>query len=60
MRLKLYRGCLLVFGLLICLPIFAVILGAFKSTRELTEALSPIIGTSGGSVHWRLFPFYPT
>ena len=48
------------FGLLICLPIFAVILGAFKSTRELTEALSPIIGTSGGSVHWRLFPFYPT
>ena len=60
MRLKLYRGCLLVFGLLICLPIFAVILGAFKSGRELTEALSPIIGTSGGSVHWRLFPFYPT
>lgn len=60
MRLKLYRGCLLVFGLLICLPIFAVILGALKSTRELTEALSPIIGTSGGSVHWRLFPFYPT
>lgn len=60
MRLKLYRGCLLVFGLLICLPIFAVILGAFKSTRELSEALSPIIGTSGGSVHWRLFPFYPT
>lgn len=60
MRIKLYRGCLLVFGLLICLPIFAVILGAFKSTRELTEALSPIIGTSGGSVHWRLFPFYPT
>ena len=60
MRLKLYRGCLLVFGMLICLPIFAVILGAFKSTRELTEALSPIIGTSGGSVHWRLFPFYPT
>lgn len=60
MWLKLYRGCLLVFGLLICLPIFAVILGAFKSTRELTEALSPIIGTSGGSVHWRLFPFYPT
>lgn len=60
MRLKLYRGCLLVFGLLICLPICAVILGAFKSTRELTEALSPIIGTSGGSVHWRLFPFYPT
>lgn len=48
------------FGLLICLPIFAVILGAFKSGRELTEALSPIIGTSGGSVHWRLFPFYPT
>ena len=60
MRQKQYRGCLLVFGLLICLPIFAVILGAFKSTRELTEALSPIIGTSGGSVHWRLFPFYPT
>ena len=52
MRLKLFRGCLFVFGIVICLPILAVVLGSLKSGKELSDALSPIIGTTGGLVRW--------
>ncbi len=60
MRLKLFRGCLFVFGIVICLPILAVVLGSLKSGKELSDALSPIIGTTGGLVRWHLLPLYPT
>lgn len=60
MRMKLFRGILFVIGILICLPVLAVLLGALKSSRELLESLSAVIGSSGEKVSWRLLPFYPT
>lgn len=60
MRLKLFRGFLLLFGIIICLPVIAVVLGSLKSSKELSDALSPIIGTTGGSIQWHLLPLYPT
>ncbi|MDE6902502.1 MAG: carbohydrate ABC transporter permease [Lachnospiraceae bacterium] len=60
MRMKLFRGILFVIGILICLPVLAVLLGALKSSRELSESLSAVIGSSGEKVSWRLLPFYPT
>lgn len=60
MRLKLFRGFLFLFGIIICLPVIAVILGSLKSSKELSDALSPIIGTTGGSIQWHLLPLYPT
>lgn len=60
MRMKLFRGILFVIGILICLPVLAVFLGALKSSRELSESLSAVIGSSGEKVSWRLLPFYPT
>ena len=60
MRMKLFRVVLLVVGILICLPIFAVILGSLKSDRELVNSLSAILGVSGGSIEWHLLPLYPT
>ena len=60
MRMKLFRAVLLVVGILICLPIFAVILGSLKSDRELLHSLSAILGVSGGSIEWHLLPLYPT
>lgn len=60
MRLKFFRGFLFVFGIILCLPIIAVVLGSLKSGGELSDALAPIIGTAEGSVQWTLLPFYPT
>lgn len=60
MRMKLFRAVLLVVGILICLPIFAVILGSLKSDREMIDSLSAILGVSGGSIEWHLLPLYPT
>lgn len=60
MRLKFFRGFLFIFGIFLCLPIIAVVLGSLKSGRELSDALAPIIGTAEGSVQWTLLPFYPT
>ncbi len=60
MRMKLFRAVLLVVGILICLPIFAVILGSLKSDREMINSLSAILGVSGGSIEWHLLPLYPT
>ncbi len=60
MRLKLFRGFLFLFGIIICLPIIAVVLGSLKSSRELSDALSAIIGITGGTIQWHLLPLYPT
>lgn len=60
MRLKFFRGFLFVFGIVLCLPVIAVVLGSLKSGGELSDALAPIIGTAEGSVQWMLLPFYPT
>ncbi len=60
MRMKWFRAFLFAAGIVICLPIFAVILGAFKSGRELEHSLSAILGVSGGTVEWHLLPLYPT
>lgn len=60
MRLKFFRGFLFVFGIILCLPIIAVVLGSLKSGGELSDALAPIIGTAEGWVQWTLLPFYPT
>lgn len=60
MRLKFFRGFLFIFGIFLCLPIIAVVLGSLKSGGELSDALAPIIGTAEGSVQWTLLPFYPT
>lgn len=60
MRMKLFRLFLLVAGILICLPILAVILGSLKSDRELMRSLSAIFSASGGKIEWHLLPLYPT
>ncbi len=60
MRLKIFRVLLFLFGMIICLPIIAVVLGSLKSGKELSDALSAIIGVTGGSVQWHLLPLYPT
>ncbi len=60
MRLKIFRVLLFLFGMIICLPIIAVVLGSLKSGKELSDALSAIIGATGGSVQWHLLPLYPT
>ena len=60
MRLKLFRGFLFLFGVIICLPIIAVILGSLKSSKELSDALSAIIVITRGSIQWHLLPLYPT
>ena len=60
MRIKVFRFVLFIVGLLFCLPILAVILGALKSDRELMTALLPVIGAGGGKISWHLLPLYPT
>ena len=60
MRMKIFRIVLFIVGILICLPVFAVVLGAFKSSRELLDALGAVIGVTGGKVSWHLLPLYPT
>lgn len=60
MKMKIFRGILFVIGILICLPVIAVLLGAFKSGRELSDSLAAVIGSSGGKVSWHLLPLYPT
>lgn len=57
---KVYRSFLLLVGIIICLPVMAVMLGSLKSNRELFHSLSAIFQTTGGSVEWKLFPLYPT
>lgn len=47
-------------GIIICLPILAVILGSLKSDRELLNSLSAILGAAGGKIEWSLLPLYPT
>lgn len=60
MRMKLFRVLLFAVGFLFCLPILAVILGSLKSSRELMDSLSAVIGSSGGKISWHLLPLYPT
>ena len=60
MRMKLFRAFLFAVGILICLPILAVVLGSLKSDRELLHSLSAILGVSGGKIEWHLLPLYPT
>ena len=60
MRMKLFRVLLFAVGFLFCLPILAVILGSLKSSRELMNSLSAVIGNSGGKICWHLLPLYPT
>lgn len=60
MRLKLFRGFLTAFGIMLCLPVIAVILGSLKSSKELSDSLAAMMGTAGGAVQWNLLPFYPT
>ncbi len=60
MRMKIFRIFLFIVGILICLPVLAVVLGAFKSSRELLDALGAVIGVTGGKVNWHLLPLYPT
>ncbi len=60
MRMKVFRGMLFLIGIVICLPVLALALGALKSERELSDALGAVIGASGGKVSWHLLPFYPT
>lgn len=60
MRMKLFRVLLFAVGFLFCLPILAVILGSLKSSRELMNSLSVVIGNSGGKIFWHLLPLYPT
>lgn len=57
---KLFRACLAAGGLLLCLPVWAIVLGSFKSNRELMHSLSAILGVSGGKIEWHLLPLYPT
>lgn len=60
MKMKIYRAALFAIGIIICLPVIAVILGSLKSDGELADALAAIIGNTRGSVNWRLLPIYPT
>lgn len=60
MRMKLFRVLLFAVGFVFCLPILAVILGSLKSSRELMNSLSAVIGNSGGKICWHLLPLYPT
>lgn len=60
MRMKIFRIVLFAVGFVFCLPILAVILGSLKSSRELMNTLSAVIGGSGEKIHWHLLPLYPT
>lgn len=60
MKMKIFRMILFVAGILICLPVLAVALGALKSSRELSDALGAVMGISGEKVNWHLLPLYPT
>lgn len=53
-------GLLAALGVLLCLPVIAVVLGSLKSDRELAHALSAVISDTGGTLQWHLLPFYPT
>ncbi len=60
MWIKLYRVFLLLAGIMLCLPVIAVVLGSLKSDRELLYSLSAIFGVTNGRVEWKLLPLYPT
>lgn len=47
-------------ALVICLPVYLLFVGSFKSIWELKENLMPILSESEGMVSFGLFPNYPT
>lgn len=60
MWIKLYRVGLFLLGIVICLPVIAMLFGSIKSDRELSDALAAVLGSSDGAVEWYFLPLYPT
>ena len=51
---------LLVIAVVICFPVFFLIVGSLMGTDELTRYLGPVLGQADGFAGWALLPTYPT
>ena len=60
MRRKLLWFLMGVFALIMLLPIWIAVTGAFSSQWELTENLRPVLGNGQGLAKWTLLPQSPT
>ena len=51
---------LFLIAVLICFPVFFLIVGSLMGPDELTSYLGPVLGKSEGFAGWALLPTYPT
>ena len=51
---------LALFALAVCTPVILTFLASFKSVRELSDGLIPVLNESGGISMWKPLPLYPT
>ena len=51
---------LTIFVLLLLFPIFLLAAGSLMGVEELRESYGSVLYGTGGKLHWKLFPLYPT
>lgn len=51
---------LTIFVLFLLFPIFLLAVGSFMGVEELGESYGSVLYGTGGKLHWKLFPLYPT
>lgn len=61
MKRRIGSKCILVFlAVILCLPIYLLVIGSLKSNLELMKSLAPVLSDAEGLAKYSLLPNYPT